>query len=104
MKGIILIVIILIAVGIVFDRRRRKTQLKLPAPDSLVSANELPPSETGRFRAQTALSDAKLRAGGKLEDQGKESGETASTDEKEAEEALPDPFTTTTSDKMSGPH
>ena len=101
MKDIILIVIILVAVGFIFDRRRRKLRRELPSIDSLVSANELPPSETGRFRAQTALGSSPLRAGGKMEEP---ATETASPEEKEAEEALPDPFTTTTSDKMSGPH
>lgn len=102
MKDIILIVIILIAVGFIFDRRRRKLRPELPSIDSLVSANELPPSETGRFRAQTALGSSPLRAGGKMEEPS--NAEAASAEEKEAEEALPDPFTTTTSDKMSGPH
>lgn len=101
MKDIILIVIILVAVGFIFDRRRRKLRPELPSIDSLVSANELPPSETGRFRAQTALGGSPLRAGGKMEEP--ETG-AAPTEEKDAEEALPDPFSTTTSDKMSGPH
>ncbi len=102
MKDIILIVIILVAVGVIFDRRRRKPRVELPSIEGVVSANELPPSETGRFRAQTALGgSAKLREGGKLEEPHAVESVPADQDD---EEALPDPFSTTTSDKMSGPH
>ena len=103
MSKIILVVILVIAVGYLFEMRRRKSGSGLAKPSNLpgvdgqrgsyLTADEAGPTETGKFRVEKLLNkNPELRPGSRAKEPPPTSAPTNNQEPEEDESALPDPF------------
>lgn len=89
MSTVIFIVVAVIALAVLVDFRRSKTNKNSSTAANNQTANEAMPTQTGRFRAQQALSDFGTPQQAAPANTGSQAPGAASDDE---EHPLPDPF------------
>lgn len=89
MEIIIALVIVLLGVAFFVDSARKRSQdrEKTVAPERLLSANEAPPTETGRLRVKHIVDTLK-----KPQEAGKPAAESDQSVPDGAGQTLPDPF------------